>query len=87
VRMQAKARDGLLTVEVIDQGCGIPPEDLERIFEPFFTTKGPGSGTGLGLALVLAMVHSHGGHLSVKSEVGKGSTFTLQVPVDWSHRS
>jgi signal transduction histidine kinase len=87
VRMQASAMDGLLTVEVIDQGCGIPSEDQERIFEPFFTTKGPGSGTGLGLALVLAMVHSRNGHLSVKSEVGRGSTFTLQVPVDWSHRS
>jgi signal transduction histidine kinase len=76
--------DGQLTVDVIDQGTGIPAQDLERVFEPFFTTKGPGQGTGLGLALVLAMVQSHGGRLGVKSEPGKGSTFTLQVPTDWS---
>jgi signal transduction histidine kinase len=84
VRMDARALDGQLTVEVVDQGCGIPPADLERIFEPFFTTKGPGSGTGLGLALVSTMVRGRGGHLGVRSELGKGSTFTLQVPTDWS---
>lgn len=84
VLLEARVLDGQLTVDVIDQGTGIPAQDLERVFEPFFTTKGPGQGTGLGLALVLAMVQSHGGRLGVKSEPGKGSTFTLQVPTDWS---
>lgn len=84
VRVAARAVDGELTVEVVDQGHGIPDEDLERVFEPFFTTKGPGAGTGLGLALVVAMARSHGGRIEVESEVGRGSTFTLRVPTDWS---
>jgi len=84
VRAEAHVADGELTVEIADQGHGIPVDDLERIFEPFFTTKGPGAGTGLGLALVVAMAGSHGGHLGVESEVGRGSTFTLRVPTDWS---
>jgi signal transduction histidine kinase len=67
-------------VTVRDEGPGIGPEDLERIFEPFFTTKPVGEGTGLGLAVVQAIVVEHGGWISVTSEVGKGTTFTVALP-------
>jgi signal transduction histidine kinase/CheY-like chemotaxis protein len=67
-------------VEVIDTGTGIAPEHIDRIFEPFFTTKPDVSGTGLGLSVSLGIVQSHGGTIEVKSEVGRGSTFTVKLP-------
>lgn len=66
---------------VIDRGPGIPPELLARIFEPYFTTKGPGRGTGLGLAIAYGVAHKHGGTISVKSELGVGTGFTLWFPL------
>ncbi|HYF04139.1 MAG TPA: PAS domain S-box protein [Patescibacteria group bacterium] len=69
-----------IMVEVSDTGSGIPPEILEKIFEPFFTTKEIGKGTGLGLSTVMAIVKNHGGFLNVKSELGKGTTFTIYIP-------
>jgi PAS domain S-box-containing protein len=73
---------GMARMDVIDHGKGIPSNILDRIFEPFFTTRptGPGRGTGLGLAICHAIATSHGGRLTVESEVGKGSTFTLELP-------
>lgn len=64
-----------------DTGCGIPPEIINRIFEPFFTTKGTGHGTGLGLSISYGIIQRHGGELNVRSTVGKGSTFTIILPV------
>ncbi len=64
-----------------DTGCGMPPEILGRIFDPFFTTKGPSEGTGLGLAICHDIVEKHGGKISVESEVGKGTTFIITLPV------
>jgi two-component system, NtrC family, sensor kinase len=69
-------------ISVKDTGCGIPSEHINKLFDPFFTTKEVGRGTGLGLAVSLGVVQRHGGSIRVQSEVGKGSTFTLWVPLD-----
>jgi signal transduction histidine kinase/ActR/RegA family two-component response regulator len=72
-------------LEVTDTGIGIAPEVRARIFEPFFTTKDGGKDTGIGLATALAVVRSHGGFLSVESEVGRGSSFKVYLPADPAH--
>jgi len=73
---------GMVGIDVSDNGRGIAPELTERIFEPFFTTRptGEGRGTGLGLAICNAIVTAHGGTIAVQSEVGKGSTFRVELP-------
>ncbi len=68
-------------VEVADTGCGIPPENLRRIFEPFFTTKEVGKGTGMGLHLAYKIVEAHRGRILVESELGRGSTFRVELPI------
>ena len=68
-------------ISVTDSGMGIPPENMDRIFEPFFTTKGKHRGTGLGLATTYAIVKQHRGYIDLHSIVGKGSTFTVYLPV------
>jgi len=73
-------RDGDdVTIVVADKGKGIPPENLHNIFRPFFTTKG--QGTGLGLSLARRTVEAHGGRIDVASEVGKGTRFTVRLPL------
>ncbi len=67
-------------IRVADTGCGIDPADQDKIFEPFFSTKGT-RGNGLGLAIVWGIVEEHGGRLTVDSEVGKGATFTILLPL------
>jgi PAS domain S-box-containing protein len=69
-----------VNINVTDTGTGIPPKVLERIFEPFFTTKAVNKGTGLGLSTVMAIVKSHGGIVSVYSDLGKGTTFKVFLP-------
>ncbi len=68
-------------VEVEDHGAGIPAESLPRIFEPFFTTKRVGEGTGLGLSVAYGIVHEHGGRLEVSSDPGRGSRFSIVLPM------
>ena len=70
----------LACLVVTDTGAGIPPEFQTRIFEPFYTTKPRGQGTGLGLSIVHGVIREHGGHIEVKSELGKGTTFTVFLP-------
>jgi two-component system sensor histidine kinase SenX3 len=77
--------DGIVEIDVKDQGIGIPEHDLERIFERFYRvdparSRGTG-GTGLGLAIVKHVCRNHGGECRVWSEVGVGSTFTLRLPL------
>jgi len=67
-------------LSVKDTGTGIPPDVLARLFEPFFTTKEKGKGTGLGLSTVYGIVQQHGGWVDVKTQEGKGSTFTIYLP-------
>jgi len=70
-----------VSVEFTDTGEGIPAENFTRIFDPFFTTKEVGKGTGLGLATSYGIIEDHGGRISVKSQVGEGTTFTIELPV------
>lgn len=69
-------------VAIGDSGCGIPEAIRERIFDAFFTTKPAGEGTGLGLDIVRKIVEKHGGRIAVESEVGKGTTFTVSLPIN-----
>ena len=66
---------------VTDTGHGIDPNDLNRIFEPFYTTKSDGKGSGLGLSMVYGIVREHNGAVEVESELGKGSTFRIRLPM------
>jgi signal transduction histidine kinase len=70
-----------MVISVADTGGGIPEENLSKLFNPFFTTKPPGKGTGLGLSIVYGIIKMHRGQISVKSELGTGTTFTITLPV------
>ena len=72
--------NGRVAIEIADTGSGVPPETLQRLFTPFFTTKGEGKGTGLGLFVIKRLVERNEGTISVKSEVGAGTTFTVEFP-------
>lgn len=73
--------DSFAVLEITDTGHGIDPEIQTRVFEPFFTTKPVGEGTGLGLATVYGIVHQHGGELAVESRLGRGTRFTVTLPL------
>lgn len=67
---------------ISDSGCGISPEDMKKIFDPFFTTKPVGEGTGLGLSVTYGIIERHQGSISVESQVGFGTTFRVEIPID-----
>ena len=73
--------DNCIEMECSDTGHGIPKENLEKIFDPFFTTKDTGHGVGLGLAISFGIIKEHNGTISVESEIGKGTTFIVRLPV------
>ncbi len=78
--LRAYGQENRIVVEVADTGVGIAAENLSKIFEPFFTTKEVGRGTGLGLAVCYGIITEHGGRLSVRSNIGVGTTFTMFLP-------
>ena len=79
--LQTRTAHERCEIDVGDTGSGIDPEVRPHIFDPFFTTKGTGEGTGLGLSVSLGIVERHGGQLTVESEVGKGTVFTVSLPL------
>jgi signal transduction histidine kinase len=81
VLQTARRDEDHVAVSVTDNGCGIPGEIMDKIRDPFFTTKEVGTGTGLGLSIVEEIVRSHGGRLEIESALGKGSTFTVVLPL------
>jgi signal transduction histidine kinase len=81
VWLQAEAVSAdAVSIRIMDQGVGIPPEYRDRLFTPFFTTKPRGEGTGLGLYIVKEIVSDLGGRIEVESTVGKGTTFEIFLP-------
>ena len=74
--------DKMVQIAISDTGRGISPEHMHRLFEPFFTTKPVGKGTGLGLSIAWGIIQKHHGRIDVASEPGKGTTFTITLPVD-----
>jgi nitrogen-specific signal transduction histidine kinase/CheY-like chemotaxis protein len=80
IRVATRASGDGVVVEIADTGCGISPELTARIFDPFFTTKPPGRGTGLGLSICRSIVESLGGRIGVRSVVGEGTAFTVELP-------
>ena len=79
--MSADAEGDKVVFRVRDMGCGIPKNELENIFKPFYTTKEVGKGTGLGLPIAAQIVESHNGTISVESEAGRGTCFTVTLPL------
>ncbi len=77
--LRTSASDGTVTIAVVDSGSGLTPEECERIFTPYYTSKK--HGTGLGLAIVQSVVSDHHGRITVRSEPGRGTTFTVELPI------
>jgi two-component system, NtrC family, sensor kinase len=81
LRLKAWQEGAVVKISISDSGMGIPKENLARIFDPGFTTKGVGVGTGLGLSICYKIIQDHQGKIEVESDVGKGSTFTVTLPI------
>ena len=79
--IRSVAKPNVVEVSFEDTGHGIPDDVLPKIFDPFFTTKPVGEGTGLGLSIVHKIIQGHGGAIRVKSQVGKGTTFFVELPI------
>jgi signal transduction histidine kinase len=82
IRIQSKPTENGIQLTIEDNGDGIPKDMLDKIFQPFFTTKPTGEGTGLGLSLSYDIIKAHDGNLNVESEEGKGTRFTINLPVN-----
>lgn len=77
-----REKENWVQISIQDSGNGITPEHLDKIFDPFFTTKGVGQGTGLGLSITYGIIQKHGGDIQVKSQVGVGTEFIIQLPIE-----
>jgi signal transduction histidine kinase len=82
LRISTRKEDKFAVISVADSGKGIPPDVISKIFDPFFTTKKVGEGTGLGLSISYGIIESHGGRIEVTSELGKGTTFIIYIPLN-----
>jgi signal transduction histidine kinase len=82
IEIPHRDQDGMQKVRITDTGIGIADKNIDRIFDPFFTTKTEGEGTGLGLSVSYGIVRRHGGKIELESRVGKGTTFTVCLPVE-----
>jgi len=81
INIKTRADNGYVEIKISDTGSGIPKENLNRIFDPFFTTKDVGKGTGLGLNVAYNIIKKHHGKIDVNTGLGKGTTFTIKIPV------
>ncbi len=81
IRIKTRRENENVVIQIADNGRGIPGENLDKIFDPGYTTKGRGVGTGLGLSICYRIISEHGGSIDVDSEKGKGSTFTIRIPL------
>ncbi|MBI5599082.1 MAG: MCP four helix bundle domain-containing protein [Deltaproteobacteria bacterium] len=81
IGLKTSFRDGFVTVEISDNGAGIPAKIGQKVFDPFFTTKPVGSGTGLGLSISYGIIKEHNGEIGFLSEAGRGTTFFVKLPV------
>jgi signal transduction histidine kinase len=84
VRITTRREYDYVFVTIADTGCGIPRQHLTRIFDPFYTSKAVGEGTGLGLSISFGIVEKHGGTISVESQLGQGTVFTVRLPIEFS---
>ena len=82
LKIMTRREDGRIEIKFVDTGHGIIKEHLDQVFDPFFTTKEAGKGTGLGLAVTYGIIERHNGMIDVESEVGKGTTFVIKLPVE-----
>ena len=82
LNIKTALKNTVMEISFNDTGCGISKEHLSKLFDPFFTTKETGKGTGLGLAISYGIIQSHSGDIEVESEVGKGSTFQVKLPIE-----
>ena len=81
LRIKSYMENNSIRIDVSDSGIGIPEENLDKIFDPFFTTKEVGKGTGLGLSVSYGIIRKHHGRITVDSELGKGTLFSVVLPV------
>ena len=81
ISILTKKYNGKIIVEITDNGCGIKKEHIKHVVDPFFTTKSPGEGTGLGLSIAYSIIKEHKGEIKITSELDKGTTVTIEIPV------